>query len=192
VRSRWSSEAAAGLDALALRVYTSRLLGAEPSLVLYGGGNTSVKHTAPHPRGGSRRTLTIKGSGTDLATIQAGGFASLALDDLVPLRKRETLDDDAMVELVTLALLDSRAPRPSIETLLHAFIPLDWVDHSHADAILTLTNQPDGVARVRDVLRTRLAWSHTSSRASISRGWPPTCTTASPRSKASFSTSKAS
>ena len=151
MRSRWSSEAAAGLDALALRVYTSRLLGAEPSLVLYGGGNTSVKHTAPHPRGGSRRTLTIKGSGTDLAKIQAGGFASLALDDLVPLRKRETLDDDAMVELVTLALLDSRAPRPSIETLLHAFIPLDWVDHSHADAILTLTNQPDGAARVRDV-----------------------------------------
>ena len=151
MRSRWSSEAAAGLDALALRVYTSRLLGAEPSLVLFGGGNTSVKHRAPDPRGGSRRTLTIKGSGTDLATIQAGGFASLALDDLVPLRRRATMDDDAMVELVTLALLDSRAPRPSIETLLHAFIPLDWVDHSHADAILTLTNQPDGVGRIREV-----------------------------------------
>lgn len=151
MRSRWSSEAAAGLDALALRVYTSRLLGAEPSLVLFGGGNTSVKHTAPQPCGRSGRTLTIKGSGTDLATIQADGFASLALDDLVPLRRRAAMDDDVMVELVTLALLDSRAPRPSIETLLHAFIPLDWVDHSHADAILTLTNQPDGAARVRDV-----------------------------------------
>lgn len=152
MRSRWSSEAAAGLDALALRVYTSRLLGAEPSLVLYGGGNTSVKHAAPESRGDVRRTLTIKGSGTDLASIQAAGFAPLALDDLVPLRQRETLDDDGMVELVTLALLDSRAPRPSIETLLHAFIPLDWIDHSHADAILTLTNQPDGPARVREVL----------------------------------------
>lgn len=151
MRSRWSSEAVAGLDPLALRVYTSRLLGAEPSLVLFGGGNTSVKHDALDPRGGVRRTLTIKGSGTDLASIQAAGFASLALDDLVPLRGRETLDDDAMVELVTLALLDSRAPRPSIETLLHAFIPLDWIDHSHADAILTLTNQPDGVARIREV-----------------------------------------
>lgn len=151
MRSRWSSEAAAGLDPLALRVYTSRLLGAEPSLVLFGGGNTSVKHTAPQPCGRSGRTLTIKGSGTDLATIQADGFASLALDDLVPLRRRAAMDDDVMVELVTLALLDSRAPRPSIETLLHAFIPLDWVDHSHADAILTLTNQPDGAARVRDV-----------------------------------------
>lgn len=152
MRSRWSSEAAAGLDALALRVHTSRLLGAEPSLVLFGGGNTSVKHDVPDARGDVRRTLTIKGSGTDLATIQAAGFAPLALDDLLPLRQRETLDDHAMVELVTLALLDSRAPRPSIETLLHAFVPLDWIDHSHADAILTLTNQPDGWARVREVL----------------------------------------
>ncbi len=151
MRSRWSPEAANGLDAVALRVYTSRLLGAEPSLVLFGGGNTSVKHDAPDPRGGLRRTLTIKGSGTDLATIQAAGFAPLALDDLIPLRTRKSLDDDAMVELVTLALLDSRAPRPSIETLLHAFIPLDWTDHSHADAILTLTNQPDGAARIREV-----------------------------------------
>ena len=151
MRSRWSSEAAAGLDPLALRVYTSRLLGAEPSLVLFGGGNTSVKHEVADPRGGVRRTLTIKGSGTDLATIQAAGFAPLALDELTPLRDRETLEDDAMVELVTLALMDTRAPRPSIETLLHAFIPLDWIDHSHADAILTLTNQTDGAARVQEV-----------------------------------------
>ena len=151
MRSRWSSEAAAGLDPLALRVYTSRLLGAEPSLVLFGGGNTSVKHDAPDQRGGVQRRLTIKGSGTDLASIKAEGFAPLALDALLPLRERTTLDDDAMVELVTLALLDSRAPRPSIETLLHAFIPLDWIDHSHADAILTLTNQPNGAARVHEV-----------------------------------------
>ena len=153
MRSRWSSQAAAGLDPLALRVYTSRLLGAEPSLVLFGGGNTSVKHLRSDPRGGMRQTLTIKGSGTDLASIGPEGFAPLALDDLLQLRERETLDDDAMVELVTLALLDTGAPRPSIETLLHAFIPLDWIDHSHADAILTLTNQPDGVARVHDALR---------------------------------------
>ena len=152
MRSRWSSKAAAGLDPLALRVYTSRLLGAEPSLVLFGGGNTSVKHHAPDPRGGIRRALTIKGSGTDLASIDAAGFAPLALEELLSLREREALDDEAMVELVTLALLDSRAPRPSIETLLHAFIPLDWIDHSHADAILALTNQPDGAARVRETL----------------------------------------
>lgn len=152
MRSRWSSEAAAGLSPRDLRVYTSRLLGAEPSLVLFGGGNTSVKHDVPDPRGGVRRALTIKGSGTDLAAINADGFASLALAELIPLRERGALDDDAMVELVTLALLDSQAPRPSIETLLHAFIPLDWIDHGHADAILTLTNQPDGAARVHEVL----------------------------------------
>lgn len=152
MRSRWSSDAAAGLDPLALRVYTSRLLGSEPSLVLLGGGNTSVKHLRPDPRGGVRQTLTIKGSGTDLASIEPDGFAPLALDDLILLRERQALDDDTMVELVTLALLDTRAPRPSIETLLHAFIPLGWVDHSHADAILTLTNQADGAARVHDAL----------------------------------------
>ncbi len=152
MQSRWSSEDAAGLDPLALRVYTSRLLGAEPSLVLSGGGNTSVKHEGADPRGGLRRTLTIKGSGTDLASIGPEGFAPLALDDLIALRERMTLDDETMVELVTLALLDTGAPRPSIETLLHAFIPLDWIDHSHADAILTLTNQPEGAARVRDAL----------------------------------------
>lgn len=151
MRSRWSPETAAGLDPVALRVYTSRLLGSEPSLVLFGGGNTSVKHLRPDPRGGMRQTLTIKGSGTDLATIGPEGFAPLALDGLLPLRERETLDDDTMVELVTLALLDTRAPRPSIETLLHAFIPLDWIDHSHADAILALTNQTNGAARVTEV-----------------------------------------
>ena len=152
MKSRWSSEVAAGLDPLALRVYTSRLLGAEPSLVLFGGGNTSVKHEVADPRGGTRRALTIKGSGTDLATIGANGFAPLALDDLIPLRERDVLDDETMVELVTMALLDTRAPRPSIETLLHAFIPLDWIDHSHADAILALTNQQDGASRVQEVL----------------------------------------
>ena len=152
MRSRWSSEAAAGLDPLGLRVYTSRLLGAEPSLVLFGGGNTSVKHQGPDPRGGVRQTLTIKGSGTDLATIGPEGFAPLALDGLLSLREREIMEDETMVELVTLALLNTAAPRPSIETLLHAFIPLEWIDHSHADAILTLTNQADCAARVLDAL----------------------------------------
>ncbi len=151
MKSRWCERAAAGLDPLALRVYSSRLLGAEPSLVLFGGGNTSVEHVVDDPRGGQVRALTIKGSGTDLATIAADGFATLVLDDLLPLRARARLDDDAMVRLVTRALIDPAAPRPSIETLLHAFIPLAWIDHSHADAILALTNQPDGAARIRGV-----------------------------------------
>lgn len=132
-------------------MYSSHLLGAEPSLVLYGGGNTSVKHEMADAAGGVVRAMSIKGSGTDLAAIDVGGFASLVLDALVGLRTRNTMDDDLMVELVARALLSTMAPRPSIETLLHAFIPLDWVDHSHADAILALTNQPYGTSVVRDV-----------------------------------------
>ena len=134
-----------------LRVYSSRLLGADPALVLLGGGNTSVKHDVPGPLEGQVRILSIKGSGSDLASIDSSGFAPLHLDELLPLRERLRMDDETMVELVTLALINSSAPRPSIETLLHAFIPHDWVDHSHADAILALTNQPSGQAVVRDV-----------------------------------------
>ena len=101
--------------------------------------------------GGVVRVLSIKGSGTDLATIDVVGFSPLALDPLVRLRTRSIMADDLMAELVARTLLNTVAPRPSIETLLHAFIPLDWVDHSHADAILALTNQPSGQAVVRDV-----------------------------------------
>ena len=152
MKSRWVSEAAENLATIDLRVYSSRLLGSDPSLVLLGGGNTSVKHDVSGPRGGKVRVLSVKGSGSDLASIDSSGFAPLLLDELLPLRERRRMDDETMVELVTLALINSSAPRPSIETLLHAFIPLDWIDHSHADAILTLTNQPDGGGIIRDVL----------------------------------------
>lgn len=151
MKSRWVSEVAEQLATIDLRVYSSRLLGADPSLVLLGGGNTSVKHDVPGPLGGQVRILSIKGSGSDLASIDSSGFAPLLLEELLPLRERSRMDDETMVELVTLALINSSAPRPSIETLLHAFIPLDWVDHSHADAILALTNQPDGEKIIRDV-----------------------------------------
>ena len=151
MKSRWVSKVAEQFSTIDLRVYSSRLLGADPALVLLGGGNTSVKHDVPGPLGGQVRILSIKGSGSDLASIDSSGFAPLLLDELLPLRERSRMDDETMVELVTLALINSSAPRPSIESLLHAFIPLDWVDHSHADAILTLTNQPDGEKIIRDV-----------------------------------------
>ena len=151
MRSNWTDSEAARLAPLVLRVYSSRLLGSESSLVLHGGGNTSVKHEMEDQAGGVVRVLSIKGSGTDLATIDVDGFSPLALDPLVRLRTRSIMADDLMVELVARTLLNTVAPRPSIETLLHAFIPLDWVDHSHADAILALTNQPSGQAVVRDV-----------------------------------------
>jgi len=149
VKSRWSDAEAAGLDPLALRVYTSRLIGAEPSLVLPGGGNTSVKLDGHDHRGRQCRTLAIKGSGSDLRTVDARGFATLVLDDLLALRERPEMPDEAMVEYLTRSLTDSRAPRPSIETLLHAFLPPAWVDHSHADAILALTNQPESTPVLR-------------------------------------------
>ena len=151
MKSRWVSDVAEQFATIDLRVYSSRLLGADPALVLLGGGNTSVKHDVPGPLEGQVRILSIKGSGSDLASIDSSGFAPLHLDELLPLRERLRMDDETMVELVTLALINSSAPRPSIETLLHAFIPLDWVDHSHADAILALTNQPDGEKIIRDV-----------------------------------------
>ena len=152
MRSRWSDADATGLDPLALRVYTSRLIGAEPSLVLFGGGNTSVKHTARDHLGRDVPSLSIKGSGSDLRTIETRHFAALRLDDLRSLRARDSMTDEAMVEFLGHCQLRSDAPRPSIETLLHAFLPLDWIDHSHADAVLALTNQPDGAATVRDAL----------------------------------------
>jgi rhamnose utilization protein RhaD (predicted bifunctional aldolase and dehydrogenase)/NAD(P)-dependent dehydrogenase (short-subunit alcohol dehydrogenase family) len=150
MKSRWSdSEAqqycqryAAHGEALALRVYTSRLIGQEPELVLHGGGNTSVKTTAQDLLGRRIDVLCVKGSGSDLAAVEPGGLPAVRLQPLLELRSLDTLSDQAMVDAVRGCLLDSRAPNPSVETLLHAFLPQAYVDHTHANAILALTNQP--------------------------------------------------
>ncbi|MEO7995209.1 MAG: bifunctional aldolase/short-chain dehydrogenase, partial [bacterium] len=153
MQNRWDSAQANGLLGLDLLVYVTRLLGQEEFLVLHGGGNTSAKFEEPDVRGRPTRVLRIKGSGWDLATIEPAGFAPCRLDDLEPLLDRvEELDDSAMVDYVAATLLDPKAPRPSIETLLHAFIGQDWVLHSHADAILTLTNSTGREATVRAAL----------------------------------------
>ena len=157
MQSRWSDEDARGLDALGLRVHTSRLIGAEPALVLHGGGNTSVKLDDRDHRGRPCRALAIKGSGSDLRTIEAADFARLRLDDLQALRPRTEMPDDDMVAYLARSVLDPNAPRPSIETLLHAFLPDAWVDHSHADAVLALTNQADGHRLLREVYGDRVA-----------------------------------
>ena len=157
MQSRWSDDDARGLDALGLRVYTSRLIGAEPALVLHGGGNTSVKIDDHDHRGRPCRALAIKGSGSDLRTIEAADFARLRLDDLEALRPRTEMPDDDMVAYLARSVLDPNAPRPSIETLLHAFLPDAWVDHSHADAVLALTNQADGHRLLREVYGDRIA-----------------------------------
>ena len=148
----------AGED-LALRVYTSRLIGREPDLVLHGGGNTSVKSTTRDLFGDEIRVLCVKGSGWDLETIEPPGLPALRLSELERLRELDELDDETMVRELRKALLDPSAPNPSVETLLHAFLNYKFVDHSHADAILALTNQPDGEKRIHELFGERVAWA---------------------------------
>jgi rhamnose utilization protein RhaD (predicted bifunctional aldolase and dehydrogenase)/NAD(P)-dependent dehydrogenase (short-subunit alcohol dehydrogenase family) len=137
-------------------VYGSRLLGSDPSLVLHGGGNTSVKAPVRDITGRTVDTLHVKGSGWDLATIEAAGFTPLRLERLHQLLELDTLADPDMMRELSAASLDPDAPAPSVETLLHAFLPFPGVQHSHADVIVTLTNLSDGEARVREVYGDRV------------------------------------
>jgi len=128
---------------VALRVYTSRLIGAESALVLHGGGNTSVKSRTKNRLGEEVEVLYVKGSGWDLDTLEPPGLPGVQLDYLRQLRSLPSLSDEAMVNDQRTHLLDASSPNPSVETLLHAFLPHKFVDHSHADAILVLANQPN-------------------------------------------------
>ncbi|HTV90928.1 MAG TPA: bifunctional aldolase/short-chain dehydrogenase [Stellaceae bacterium] len=158
MRSLWSDADAAAIVAqyagrgigrdLALRVYTSRLLGGDRRLVLHGGGNASVKLVLPDLLDQPVEALCIKGSGSDLATIEPVGLPAARLAALRQLRARAALSDIDMVRQLRAALLDPEAPNPSVETLLHAFLPHKFVDHTHATAILSLTNQPDGAEHI--------------------------------------------
>lgn len=138
-------------DDLALRVYTSRLLGQNPDLVLHGGGNTSVKTTVTDFFDNPVEVLCVKGSGWDLATIEKPGFPAVRMDTLLQLAELDTLSDADMVEQQRLGLLDPAAPNPSIEAIVHAVIPAKYVDHTHADAILALTNNPKGRQHIKEV-----------------------------------------
>ena len=129
---------------IALRIYTSRLLGRDPKLVLHGGGNTSVKSTMRDVLGEEVAVLCVKGSGWDLADIEPAGLPALKLAPLGKARNLEELSDEDMVSFMRGCLLDSNSPNPSVETLLHAFIPEKFVDHSHSTAVLSLTNQANG------------------------------------------------
>jgi rhamnulose-1-phosphate aldolase/alcohol dehydrogenase len=133
-------------------VARSRLIGADRSLVLHGGGNTSTKLVERDHLGRERRAIRIKGSGADLATAEARHFPGLWLDELLPLRGRDALTDEEMLAHLSRSMVDPDAPRPSVETLLHAFLPATHVDHVHADAICALANAPDPAAAVSDAL----------------------------------------
>ncbi|HVG45548.1 MAG TPA: bifunctional rhamnulose-1-phosphate aldolase/short-chain dehydrogenase [Longimicrobium sp.] len=139
-------------DPLDELVAWSRRLGADPSLVLRGGGNTSVKVSEADVAGRPQAVLRVKGSGSDLASAKPGDFSGVRLDDVLPLFAREDMSDEEMVDYLARTLTDPRAPRPSIETLLHAFIPAASVFHSHADALLSLINTPDPHAVLDDAL----------------------------------------
>ena len=142
---------------LALRTYTTCLLGGDPRLVQHGGGNTSVKTVLRDNAGEPAKVLCVKGSGWDMATIEPPGLPAVRLAPLLKLAGLKALSDEEMVAIQRSNLLDSAAPNPSVETLLHAFIPHKFVDHTHANAVLALCDRPDGMALCRKVYGSRAA-----------------------------------
>jgi rhamnulose-1-phosphate aldolase/alcohol dehydrogenase len=168
MKSRWVESEAdefvaryakAGVNAdLAIRTYTTRLLGSDPRLVLHGGGNTSVKTKAKDQLSEEVEVICVKGSGWDMGNIEPAGLPAVRLAELRRLRELAKLSDEDMVNFQRINLLDSTAPNPSVETLLHAFLPHKFIDHTHSTAVLALTDQPDGEAVVREVYGTRVAY----------------------------------
>lgn len=157
MKSLWNdAEAAAYLGDLGQRVYSSRLLGRDPALVLHGGGNTSVKCQVTNLVGETEDILYVKGSGWDLATIEAAGFAPVRMPRLLQLAQLAHLSDPQMVNELKTQTAIASAPTPSVETILHAILPFKFVDHTHADAVVTITNTADGEARIRSLYGDRL------------------------------------
>ena len=153
MQNRWSDEEADGLSDLELLVYHSRLLGKDPALVLWGGGNTSLKITESDFRGRPTSVMRIKASGSDMKSCTPADFPALRLDDISPLFEREAMSDEEMVAYLGRCMLDPGAPRPSIETLLHAFLPHKSIVHSHADAVIALTNNANAGQALNDAFR---------------------------------------
>ncbi len=152
MQNRWNETHAAQCQSeLELRAYSSRLLGEDSSLVLAGGGNTSVKLSTENTFGDTLEVLWVKGSGESLKTITPASFAPVNLQHLKKLSNLEALSDTQMMREFRLALLEPDAPFPSVETILHAILPHKWVDHTHADALVTIMNTPNAEARVREI-----------------------------------------
>ena len=151
--NRWNDTdaTACNYDPLQLRVYTSRLLGQEEDLVLHGGGNTSVKTTETNLFGEEQEIIYVKGSGWDLATIEAAGFAPVQLQALLKMARLETMSDTEMVKQQRMAMTNPSAPNPSVEAILHAIIPYRFVDHTHADAVVSISNTPNGRERIEEL-----------------------------------------
>ncbi len=157
MQSLWNDQDAARYGSeLGQRVYTSRLLGRDPSLVLHGGGNTSVKIQQQNVVGELEDILYVKGSGWDLATIEEAGFAPVRMAHLLKLAKLPSLSDSQMVNEFKTQMTQVSAPSPSVETILHALLPYKYVDHTHADAVITITNTAQGRERIAEIYGDRL------------------------------------
>jgi rhamnose utilization protein RhaD (predicted bifunctional aldolase and dehydrogenase)/NAD(P)-dependent dehydrogenase (short-subunit alcohol dehydrogenase family) len=157
MHSRWNEEDSNRFSGdLAQRVYSSRLLGQDASLVLHGGGNTSVKTHLTNLFGEDEEVIYVKGSGWDLETIEAPGFAPCRMKDLLRLAELETLSDPQMAVELQKSKIDPSAPAPSVEAILHAILPAKFVDHTHANALLAVTNTADGRQRVREIYGDRV------------------------------------
>ena len=157
MKTLWSdAEAAQYPGPLGPRVYTSRLLGRDKSLVLHGGGNTSVKLREKNLFGEEEDILYVKGSGWDLETIEAAGFTPVTLGYVKRLAALPSLSDPQMVNELNTHTLRAGAPSPSVETILHAILPHPYVDHTHADAVLSVSNAPEGEKRVREIYGERV------------------------------------
>ena len=141
---------------LDLRVYTSKLLGKETSLVLHGGGNTSVKIIETNLVGIEEEILYVKGSGWDLVSIEKAGFSPVRMNHMLSLSKLDFLSDPQMVNELKTQLTNSSAPNPSVETILHAILPYKYVDHTHSDSVVTITNSMDGKNRIKEIYGDRV------------------------------------
>jgi len=142
---------------LALRVYTTRLLGRNSELVLHGGGNTSVKTSIKDIDGKKYEVLCVKGSGWNMGEIEPEGLPAVKLDPLLSLKKKKYLSDQDMVSYQKRNLINIKSPNPSVETFLHAFLPFKYVDHTHADAILKVTNRPGGLNFCKKIFGNKVA-----------------------------------
>jgi rhamnose utilization protein RhaD (predicted bifunctional aldolase and dehydrogenase)/NAD(P)-dependent dehydrogenase (short-subunit alcohol dehydrogenase family) len=148
-----------GIDRdLALRVYTTRLLGRDPKLVLHGGGNTSVKTTMRDVLGETAEVLCVKSSGSDMATIAPEQMVAVRLPPMRKLRALDAIDDEDLVGIERANLIDPAAANPSVEMMLHAFLPHKFVDHTHATAVLSVIDQPDGEKKCAEIFAGRLAF----------------------------------
>ncbi|PZR76857.1 MAG: bifunctional aldolase/short-chain dehydrogenase [Chthoniobacterales bacterium] len=157
MHSLWNDAAAREfIGALGPRVYTSRLLGRDKTLVLHGGGNTSVKLCEPDLSGLQEDILYVKGSGWDLETIEARGFSPCRMQRLLEIAQLPALSDTHMANELRQSMKLSSAPAPSVEAILHALLPHKYVDHTHADAIIAITNTPNGAQRIAEIFGDRL------------------------------------